>query len=338
MGITEGVFNGTHEQNFWRSGKNEDLYAYSSKDFCSIGKITFLSQPISLVSSQNIEGHFAVTSSILRGCRAIGQDFNYNPKSLTEVGDHIFILCNPQALLQAITLKREGRIKTLIVGPNIFGRPAEGNGILACPEIDWYLPPSEWIREWLCQEDIRLKEKMVIWYAGVDPTYWAPKNINKKNNKTVLIYAKHYSQDLYLEVKKLVQAQGWRVKIIKYGSYSIEQYKNILQQCRAAIFLSYSESQGIALAECWAMDVPTLVWEKGEILLYGKFVSSSGAPYLTNYTGRSWKTLSELDYLLKNFDEISQSFSPRKWILDYMTDSVSMYLLQDIIKNTFIKN
>ena len=52
-----------------------------------------------------------------------------------------------------------------------------------------------------------------------------------------------------------------------------------------AVFISRSESQGLALAEAWAMDVPTLVWQGPPGDGGSLFNLSDPSPYLTSHTG-----------------------------------------------------
>ena len=55
----------------------------------------------------------------------------------------------------------------------------------------------------------------------------------------------------------------------------------------AGVFLSTFETQGIALAEAWSMDVPAIVWDpQGQAEWRGRtFTSRSSAPFLTPATG-----------------------------------------------------
>ena len=61
-------------------------------------------------------GHFALVRSVVEGLRAIGADFNFNPERLGEVARVVYAPAN-EALLQAIALKRAGRIDYLVAGP-----------------------------------------------------------------------------------------------------------------------------------------------------------------------------------------------------------------------------
>ena len=65
----------------------------------------------------------------------------------------------------------------------------------------------------------------------------------------------------------------------------ISLHGNQIRFCLLAVFLSSSESQGIALAEAWSMNVPTFVWNPKPKELNGRyFPSVDSAPYLTPET------------------------------------------------------
>jgi hypothetical protein len=139
----------------------------------------------------------------------------------------------------------------------------------------------------------------------------------------VLIYNKLHIdaipnyQLFYNQVKSLLENLGYQTVTISYGSYNQSQYKELLSQVSCAIILSRSESQGIALAECWAMNVPTFCWDLEEPLHAEGTVywPISSAPYLSMQTGAKWKNLDELKVLLNEFSNNSVSYSPRDWVL-----------------------
>ncbi len=316
---------------FFLTGDISDLSSNAKRIACDLGKITVLTQPIHEESSQAIQGHFAVTGSVLRGLRKLGLPMNYNPKTIDEVGDHLFVLVNIDALYQAIELKRQKKIKTLTVGPNILNNPSEFNHVLGSPEIDWYIAPCNWARDCNVEEEPLIKNKTAIWYAGVDTEYWKLQE-SKKETKTMLVYWKTEPESFCIEIENILHKHGWKTRRLRYGSYSHEVYKQVLNEVDAAIFISSSESQGIALAECWAMDVPTLVWNPGRVFVHNRWVEANSAPYLTAATGFLWQTITEFEELLNNFEQLKKKFKPRAWIIDYMSDEASIYLLLDLIR------
>ena len=129
-----------------------------------------------------------------------------------------------------------------------------------------------------------------------------------------------------IEVKNILKSYELEVSEVFYGKYDHKTWKNLLNQAAFAVFLSESESQGIALGEAWAMNVPTLVWNPKPKKLNGRyFPSVDSAPYLTPETGISWKTENEFHNELNGFMKKKQ-FNPRKWILENMTQEISTKL------------
>lgn len=323
--------NPAFSDHFFLTGNLHDLVPVTQHSaFSALGKITVLTQPINAEASQSIQGHLAVTSSVLRGLKKLGLSMNYNPHTIEEVGDHIFVLVNTDALQQAIELKHNGRIKTLIVGPNILGNPNQHDHILGSPEINWYIAPCNWARDCNRQEEPLINGKTAIWYAGIDTEYWQQQQ--KPQTKTMLVYWKTEPESFCIEIENLLHHYGWQTKRLQYGCYHREQYKQLLQEVDAAVFISVSESQGIALAECWAMDVPTFVWNPGTAFIYDRWLTVTSAPYITPATGSLWQTFDELESLLTDFDQIKIKYSPCEWVLKYMSDEASAFLLLDLIK------
>jgi hypothetical protein len=89
------------------------------------------------------------------------------------------------------------------------------------------------------------------------------------------------------------------VERLIYGNYKSADYKKLLSEVDLCVFFSPSESQGIALAESWASDVPTWVYERGFWTApNGDVYSSSSAPYLTDYTGNFFTSINEFNDLI----------------------------------------
>jgi hypothetical protein len=82
------------------------------------------------------------------------------------------------------------------------------------------------------------------------------------------------------------------------------------------------------------MDVPTVVWDpRGTAQWRGRtFQSRSSAPYLTPATGRSFRTIDELEPVLRGARADRASFRPREWMLANMTDAICSAALLDIIR------
>lgn len=302
---------------------------------CAHEPITIMTAPL----GHNGWGHRQVTESLLHGLTQLGVPFVYNPASIDQVTDTVVVLADPHVLQQAIALKKMGRIKHLLAGPNIMVRADEYGGILAYPEVDVCIVPSPWVATAYEEEMPSLKGRIKCWYAGVDTVRWHPVSDNKSAiaSKNVLVYWKTEHESFVAEVEAVVRACGFNPIRLRYGHYAPEQYnytpdqyKMILNDVACAIFISRSESQGLALAEAWSMNVPTLVWDPGELHAHGRIYSTvSACPYLTQSTGCTWQQITELKNILENLPQYM--FAPRQWVLDCMTDRASAHMLCTIV-------
>jgi hypothetical protein len=293
-------------------------------------KLTILTRPT--YSMQIGWEHHAVMRSLLRGLNSLNVSYNYNPSTVNAIGDVVLVTSNHDALKQAVALKKQGRIKKLFVGPNFY--PYE----VDFPEVDVYFVPSEWVIMFAQSNCRHIVPRCKVWYGGVDPDYWSPGCALNDKSRNVLVYWKTESASFCEAIEDVLRKYGWNPIRLRYGYYKHEQLKEILQNCRFAVFISASESQGLALAECWSMNVPTLPWNPKSVVILGSrcnFVSS--CPYLTAHTGVYWQNLSELETILQTIDKYLSICSPRKWVLDSMTDEISVDCLIKIINKALVK-
>lgn len=271
-----------------------------------------------------------VISSLLRGFERLGVSHDFN--NWSNPGDVVYVNSEISMLERAIRLKKQGKIKRLIAGPNLVVRPIDHGGIIGAREIDRYFVNSQWTHR-AYQEDMHeLGGHLHIWFAGVDEQFWKPANI--KRDKNVLIYWKTEPESFCSQVEAAVKKQGYNPVRLRYGNYRKEHYRKMLESAACAIFISKVESQGIALLESWAMDVPTLVWNPQNFRAYGKVYSeSSSCPYLSEKTGKDWQTVGQLQQLLSNLKNIVSECHPRQWVLDHMTDTHAAQCMLDHISD-----
>lgn len=296
--------------------------------------ITVFARIADWAENDKFGGHPGVTRSIIEGLNKINVAVNYNPLLVAEVAPVVLVLADVDVLEEMIRLKRMGFIKKLLAGPNLMIRSMEHNAILACPEIDAIITPCEWVKIAYEQDLPALKGRIYCWYAGIDTYYWQPSVESVQKNKNMLIYHKSTSEEFTQKVELLVRIYGWNPVRITYGQYTPEQYKNLLDQCTCAIFLSISESQGLALGEAWSMNVPTLVWNQKQLQAHGRtYEIASSCPYLTDATGKDWKELHELAKLLSTLDNDLITFTPRSWVINNMSDQQSARLMIKIVES-----
>jgi len=294
-----------------------------------IEKLTILTQPIG-DNTEGYTGHYGVTRSLIEGLKSTDIIFNYNPKKFKDVYDTVWVLSNIEALQQAIYLRKKEKIKKLIAGPNLMVRSNEYNKILVSPEIDLCIVPSEWVKQAYIEDEPSLTNRIKSWYAGVDTNFWSKSKDQKKNTdkQKVLVYWKTENHNFCQSIENLLKKNNWNPICIRYGCYGKNEYKILLSNVKFAIFISRSESQGLALAECWSMNIPTFVWDPNEpLIINGKMHAQvSAAPYLNKDVGMSWKTLAEFELILNNIKNILPQFNPRTWVLENMSDQICAQL------------
>lgn len=284
-------------------------------------------------------GHRGLVRSVVEGLRHINADFNFNPASFSELADVVYAPAN-EALLQAADLKRQDTIKTLIAGPTNALLPHEWNGILLTPEVDALIVASEWVRDLTVSVAPSVAHKLRVCQSGVDPEFWKPRlregygGQAPPRSRRVVVYWKDGPEELGTEVERVVSAARFEPVRVRYGAYDAATFKAALAEAPMAVFLSTFETQGLALAEAWAMDVPTLVWDPQAMTQWDgvSFKAASSAPFLTPSTGVTWKTLEELEARIRDVTGAAGAFAPRAWVLAHMTDAICAAALYDIIR------
>ena len=278
-------------------------------------------------------GHPSVTRSLVEGLKAIGADFNYNPKKKSDLGKDVVVLSGVRTLKQAIKLKRLGVIERIFAGPNIVVRSIDHDSIIASPEVDFVITPSEWVSKAYIEEVPSLAARCIEWAAGVDPEFWKPDPHIERTH--ALIFTKPQIGPipdigpyvLYLKNNKYL------VDLIEYGSFTQDEYREKLNRAKFLVGFVASESQGIAWAEAWAMDVPTFVWRNNVNKVGGKEFMVSSAPYLTDCTGRFFQSISEFRLLISAFPMRKEVWGPRDWAAANMSDySVADGLIEVVKK------
>lgn len=280
-------------------------------------------------------GHFALVRSVVEGLRAVQADFSFNPVSFADLARVVYAPAN-EALLQAASLKRAGAIDFLVAGPVNALFADECNGILQMPEIDLVIIPSEWTRN-LYRDVPSLAAKSRVCPCGVDAGYWQPTGGSRQ--QTAIVYWKSGEEGFCERAEAIVRQcrlEPLRVRS-RAGEHRIftqAEYRDVLDRSVIAVFLSTFETQGIALAEAWSMNVPTVVWDpQGDAEWLGRRLrSASSAPYLTPATGVAFGDIGVLKPALDRALRSLDSFQPRGWVLENMTDAVCSKRLYELIK------
>jgi hypothetical protein len=283
-------------------------------------------------------GHFSVTRSLINGLNELGVNFVYNPFLITKVSDIVIVLSGVNTLKQAIYLKKIGRIKFLFAGPNIITFVNDSNNIISSNFIDYVITPSESTCNLYINDNHILKNKCKSWPAGVDINYWKPR-LNKEKKKILFYLKQHCFKDTYFKNKivkidqyvNYLNSKKYQVELIEYGKFTKETYLKLLQDSILMVGFSFSESQGIAWAEAWATDVPTLIYYNNISSAYERIFSCETAPYLSPQTGQYFIDFEDFTNKFNEWETNQKIYNPSKWVLKNMSDKISASKLLEII-------
>ena len=277
-------------------------------------------------------GHPSVTRSLIYGLGSNNISFNYNPKKLVYLSDTVIVLAGVRTLQQAIKLKRSRKIKKLFAGPNITNFSTDYNSLLNSCEIDGVITPSQWVAASYLRDSPSLQGRIYTWPAGVDANFFSPKK--ELRSKKIILFVKDAmgsvgSMRPYLDY---LQQLGWNVVLLKYSTYTHKEYRDLLRESCLLIGFTRSESQGIAWAEAWATDVPTLIWRNDREIFQGNLLGTSSAPYLCDRNGLFFDDFKHFKEQFTYWSLHQGSFKPREWVIENMTDEVSAKCLCQLIE------
>ena len=280
-------------------------------------------------------GHPQVVESLIRGFKINKIKYSLNPKNNDELHRTVVVLSGFDELREVIYLKKLGKIKNIIAGPNIAIQPSEYGDLFAAPEIDVILTASQWMTDFYENDMPELKGKIMSYPSGSNLDYWRYDKNHKR--EMILIYVKQHNINKNFKIKKYLQylkLLNFNYKIIYYGSYNQNQFRNLLHKSFLAIFFSMSESQGLALLHSWSADVPTLVFYN-DIVKYKHYPDRKceTAPYLTKETGMYFLDFEDFKIKFKKMNDILNSLNPSKWVEENMTDEICANNLLKIVRN-----
>ena len=254
---------------------------------------------IFLNHAQPHTGPGKVAINLLKGFKEIGVDFRINDIGVVN------------GCLQPVPNLNTLPLNTLI-GPNIMVLPSE------MPYI-WeryknYVVPCEWVKKKYASFQQTKNCNLNVWPVGIDTDKFKESNNEKKFD--CLIYYKNRGKEKLKEAEDKLKSLGISYKTIGYGSYTEEQFLDLLSKCKWSLLLTKTESQGIAYMEILSTNTPCYVWDKerwDDIKPYN--FKATSAPYFDTRCGIKHKDLSKLS----EFIDRLENFQPREYILENFT-------------------
>lgn len=267
---------------------------------------------------KDVRGPEAVEQSLCAGLDALDCPYSIN----SPVGIHIptaGVLSGVETLRWVIAQKSRGLVKTIVAGPNLVVSPQDFGGILKHPSIDVVITPSQWVKDFYISQAPVLKDKIAVWPAGVA----VPNQSQAPSQRDLdfLVYRKTAHSQIFGSVIDELQRLKSRFAVLRYGKFRQREYFQLLNRARFMIYLSDSESQGLAMFEAWARDVPTLVWDRG---FWQKdrqtWQGLTSSPYLDPKAGLRFKDAVEFRAGLADLN--ARQFFPRDYVVKNFTNRI----------------
>lgn len=296
-----------------------------TENLCALPRIK---NGIKQVLGRGNRGPQAVAGSLMRGLRKSGVSIGINEKP-RELIDVACVLSGVCTLKKVIEWKRVGLVRKIIAGPNIVAFPEDANGIMCDPAIDVIVVPAQWVKDLWVSLRSELESRIFVWAAGVHD----PEGMSVAKRNGFLIYKKHVPVEIFDTVVSYFDKRHIPYTVLEYGSFGQAEYFSFLKKVEGVIYLTESESQGLALAEAWIRNVPTLIWDRNLFQGGGyEWKGASSAPYLTDACGARFKYAEEFGNIFEHFKENIKTFHSREYALEHFTDKKSAEHYLSIIK------
>ena len=196
---------------------------------------------------------------------------------------------------------------------------------------------SKWVEK--CYLDVT--KSMVIptgqFPFAVDIEKFKPSNEEKTFD--CLIYFKHRCPETLSSIKQILSDKNISYKIILYGSYQEHDYIQLLNQTKFMLVIDAHESQGFALQEAMSCNVPLLVFDIKTVYdeygstFFNKYrpleLKATSVPYWDSSCGLKTTELSVIPAMIDQMLNIYQTFEPRQFILNNISEEVCIQRILD---------
>lgn len=205
------------------------------------------------VLRRTASGPGKVVKNLIKGLDLIGYPYVINKR--LDACERLWVHDDMVALSQINDVPPHIKV---LVGPNLVVVPQQLPASVNLSRAV-YIHPSQWAKEFW--EDLSFTQcPIAVWPTGVDTDCFMP-TLGPKTH--VLVYFKQRTQAELDIVLAALRSRALQYTVIAYPTYSERAYRNTLKKARYVVWLGCHESQGIALQEALATDVPVLVCDVG---------------------------------------------------------------------------
>lgn len=215
----------------------------------------------------------------------------------------------------------------IVFGPALAAHPSE-NDFWGRPDLSLILVSCEWFRL-MYERDLPRPIPTAVWPAGVETDLWRPPVARPRGR--VLVYDKvRWRRDelvpgLVDPILARLRAEGLEPVHLRYGHYREEDFRSLLDQVGAMIFLCEHETQGFAYLQALSCGVPIFAWDRGGLWQDPghfphrvRFGPVSSVPYFDARCGERFTDLDSFQSGLASFLRRAEdgAFRPRDYVVE----------------------
>ena len=219
---------------------------------------------------------------------------------------------------------------TTIIGPQVW--LFDGYGQFLIENQNYYkkiIAPSEWVKNKFITKFNLPEDKLAVWPVGIEEF-----NNIREPNYDCLIYFKRRDQSELDAVKKFLVSNGLSYRMVEYGGYSEDGFKQLVNSAKFCFLINGTESQGIAVQEIMSMGVPIIAWDIKEWLDQGEAyrVPATSIPYWDERCGEVFFNIDDLEVTFSKFYATLDQYDPKAFIKDNLSFECSVKTLLDILR------
>lgn len=275
------------------------------------------------------ESGFEVAFRLLRtaltraGCRVVVN----NPSLARAFPAHPIGICGYPHRLERWPLPNPA-----LLGPGMLDHPALRARLFDDHRFRSYIVTSDWTAA-VFEEGFPGRCRR--WFAGIDTDAW-PDARGEPKSIDFLVYDKLRTptarEALAEPLSRELARRGLRCHRLAYPGYEPARYRDLLARSRGLLFLSESETQGLAYQEALASNVPVLAWDCGywpdAHRTTGERIPASSVPYFSPACGERFSSSEEFAGALTRFLDRRPFYEPRRFVCEHLSlqHSAELYL------------
>jgi len=218
---------------------------------------------------------------------------------------------------------------TTIIGPQVW--MFDGYGQFLIENQNYYkkiIAPSEWVKNKFITKFRLPEDKLAVWPVGIEEF-----SNTREPNYDCLIYFKRREQSELDAVKKFLVSNGLSYRMVEYGTYGEDGFKQLVNSAKFCFLINGTESQGIAVQEIMSMGVPIIAWDIKEWLDQGEAyrVPATSIPYWDERCGEKFFMADEMEQTFDKFYARINDYNPKDYVKENLSFESSVKTLLDIL-------